>query len=299
MLLGEYAIDRLRKHGDVYHRHAQRIPVVCLATLISCSGATNRPHRHNANRSLVHALQDSRTVFILMASFSAPPRPLPASIESSSEPGVWDPDAEHADDDKKYDDKKDEPGITETLKFDKFANKFASPDNATSQLPHLQKQARQFQPSFQKPFPPDITPFAQCKDEVETWESFLQRAKERGVDLGSKARGVQNYIKVGGYVAAPDCGVGVAGWMCCGERSSPSEHLACPENVYCTISVSAPLDTACGLSGRRETSSPEPSLTDRNASSPPSPSPSPALRARSTLPRALFGCARVSSPMRS
>ncbi|KLT46172.1 Thioesterase/thiol ester dehydrase-isomerase [Cutaneotrichosporon oleaginosum] len=145
---------------------------------------------------LVHALQDSRTVFILMASFSAPPRKLPADLASPSGPGVWDPDSEQPAVDHSYDDKKDEPGITETLKFDKFAAKFDPPTNGTSIKPEVQTQRRRpFQPAFQKSMPTDVVPFKDATTEEEIWERFLQRASTKGVPLGSKVRAVQNYIK--------------------------------------------------------------------------------------------------------
>jgi hypothetical protein len=147
----------------------------------------------------VHALQDSRTVFILMASFSAPPRKLPADLASPSGPGVWDPDSEQPAVDQAYDDKKDEPGITETLKFDKFAAKFDPPSNGTSIKPELQTQRRRpFQPAYQKSMPADIVPFKDATTEEMIWERFLERAKSKGVPLGSKVRAVQNYIKVRG-----------------------------------------------------------------------------------------------------
>lgn len=132
-----------------------------------------------------------------MASFSAKPRPLPTSFDDSSDAGNWDPDSEQPEADKKYDDKKDEPGITETLKFDKFAQKFEPPTHGTSTKPAIQRQAsRPFAPSYQKSMPTDIVPFEDAVNEEETWEKFLERAKERGVPLGRKARAVQNYIKV-------------------------------------------------------------------------------------------------------
>lgn len=147
---------------------------------------------------LVHALQDSRTVFILMASFSAPPRKLPAEIASPNGPGIWDPDSEQPAVDHSYDDKKDEPGITETLKFDKIAARFDPPTNGTSIKFEVQRQHRRaFQPAYQKTMPTDIVPYKDAITEEEIWERFLERAKSKSVPLGSKVRAVQNYIKVG------------------------------------------------------------------------------------------------------
>ncbi|GMK57547.1 hypothetical protein CspeluHIS016_0403810 [Cutaneotrichosporon spelunceum] len=149
---------------------------------------------------LVHALQDSRTVFILMASFSSPPRKLPAELASPSGPGFFEPDSEQPAVDRTHDDKKDEPGITATLKFDRvaatFANKFDPPNNGTSTKPEVQRLPRRpFQPSYQKTMPTDIVPYNDAVTEEEIWESFLLRAKDQDVVLGSKARAVQNYIK--------------------------------------------------------------------------------------------------------
>ncbi|BEI86339.1 hypothetical protein CcaverHIS002_0606260 [Cutaneotrichosporon cavernicola] len=149
---------------------------------------------------LVHALQDSRTVFILMASFSAPPRKLPTDLVSPTGPAFFEPDSEQPAVDNSHDDKRDEPGITETLKFDKIAAKFAAkfdpPTNGTSTKPEVQRQPRRaFQPSYQKTMPTDIVPYKDAVTEEEIWESFLQRAKTKNVALGSKVRAVQNYIK--------------------------------------------------------------------------------------------------------
>lgn len=121
----------------------------------------------------MHALQDSKTVFILMASFTSPPRAIPTD-EASSDP--------------QYKNKnEDDPPITHSLKFD-------LPHTGQSVVPKASFDARAFSPTYQVEFPKDITPWNQCTVEEETWSKFLSAVKDKGVDLGKRTRAVQNYI---------------------------------------------------------------------------------------------------------
>lgn len=129
----------------------------------------------------MHALQDSKTVFILMASFTSPPRKIP---------GVGEP--ANGNDSVSYN-QEDDPPITHSLKFDKLE----VPSPRGSELPKPSYDTRPFTPTYQKPFPEDITPWGQATIEEETWSKFLDAVKDRGFDLGKKVRAVQNYIDVG------------------------------------------------------------------------------------------------------
>lgn len=125
-----------------------------------------------------------------MASFSAPPRKLDFSQLGITQSKNTDarPDISDANDL----DSKDEPGITASLKFD-------PPHSGESATPKANIGVRPFQPLYQKPFPTDITPFAQAIDEEAIWNEFLAKAKERGIELGKRATAVRSYIKVGGW----------------------------------------------------------------------------------------------------
>lgn len=120
-----------------------------------------------------------------MASFSSPPRKLdftqfskdsPPSENARGPPDVSDIDS------------KDEPGITASLKFD-------APHSGQSETPKANIGVRSFQPTYQKPFPPDITPYEKAEDEEAIWQKFLVHAKEKGIELGARATAVRNYIK--------------------------------------------------------------------------------------------------------
>lgn len=120
---------------------------------------------------LVHALQESQTVFILMASFTAPPRSLP-TLESDK--------TEHKE--------REEPSITGGLKIE-------VPNSGNSFLPKVSYPLPEFRPKYQIPFPEGITPWKQAVAEEDQWTNFVKRAQERGLDLGRSGRAVDSYIK--------------------------------------------------------------------------------------------------------
>ncbi|KAL1413360.1 acyl-CoA thioesterase [Vanrija albida] len=153
---------------------------------------------------LVHAQQDGKTVFILMASYSSPPKPLPKLPPTEADSAQI-----------KEADAKDDPTITGPVKFDGLDKGQSSAAPGTSKsvrfdVPHPGNSAlpkdvaddalaarpapRPFAEHYQIPFPKDVKPWADATVEEDMWANFLRAAEFRGLQLGSRARAVQNYI---------------------------------------------------------------------------------------------------------
>lgn len=120
-----------------------------------------------------------------MASFTAPPRPLPPI---KPRPQITKPAEGSGSDDPAKQDNNDTP-ITHSLRF-----RFELPSPASSAIPKASYDTRPFLPSYQIEFPPDITPWGKASIEETTWTKFLMTVKDQGIDLGRKTRAVQNYI---------------------------------------------------------------------------------------------------------
>lgn len=142
----------------------------------------------------MHALQDSKTVFILMASFTSPPRTLLPISSSQRAPTAVERELARAEDggsEKPVDDKEkdnDDTPITHSLRFN-------LPTSGDSFVPRASHDVRPFAPSYQIEFPPDIIPWGRASSEEETWAGFLAAIKDKGIHLGKKKRAVQNYIE--------------------------------------------------------------------------------------------------------
>lgn len=135
----------------------------------------------------MHALQDNQTVFILMASFISPPIKLPDFAQEAKDIDQGSFDLMRYDDTAK--DSKDDPTITESLKFD-------IPHDGDSTIPKVGRHPIPFSPQYRIKFPKDIMPWGSAIIEEEQWQSFLDAARAKGADLGKRAVAVQNYINV-------------------------------------------------------------------------------------------------------
>lgn len=110
-------------------------------------------------------------MFILMASFTAPPRALPTQQSDGTQ---------HK--------SREEPSITGGLKFE-------IPNQGNSALPRVSYPLPEFRAKYQIPFPEGVTPWKQAVAEEDQWTNFVKRAQERGLDLGRSGKAVDSYIK--------------------------------------------------------------------------------------------------------
>lgn len=130
-----------------------------------------------------------------MASFTAPPRPLPKfgpRKETNSEKEIKalleKAAAEDASKDNGSEKDNDDTPITHSLRFD-------IPHSGGSAVPKSTHDTRPFLPAYQIEFPPDIIPWGKAISEVDTWTRFLSGLRDKGVVLGKREKAVLNYIE--------------------------------------------------------------------------------------------------------
>ncbi|WVQ95093.1 acyl-CoA thioesterase II [Kwoniella sp. CBS 9459] len=140
-----------------------------------------RDGKSYANR-LVRAWQGNREVFVLLASYTLPPVPLPADLVSASANG--------------RSSNEEKTKVSHSLRFALQQTEEPSSSSQQDRVPDSAKrQAAKcgFQPKFQVSFPMGLKPYEECEEEEHKWTKFLEtKAKDW---TGNRRKFLEEYIR--------------------------------------------------------------------------------------------------------
>ncbi|OCF32742.1 acyl-CoA thioesterase II [Kwoniella heveanensis BCC8398] len=158
-----------------------------------------RDGKSYANR-LVRAWQGGREVFVLLASYTLPPVPLPVDLSKTSSAAA----APVSRGQSSASTSEEKTKVSHSLRFalqqteenssgSSGAATGGASDRNTTVTHQRQSPKCGFQPKFQVPFPTNLVPYEECEEEEHRWTNFLEtKAKDW---TGSKRRFLEEYIR--------------------------------------------------------------------------------------------------------